>query len=71
MSQRRQKSLHGIEKLAEEAHRAVHLLLALGATISEPAVADECNAQAESLGRALRRAGEQTGRSRRQKPCTS
>ena len=54
MSQRHHKSLRRIEALTTEAHSAVHLLLELGAAITEPAVAAECNEQAASLGRAVR-----------------
>lgn len=54
MSQRQHKTLRRIEALTNEAHCAVHLLLELGAAITEPAVAAECNEQAALLGRAVR-----------------
>lgn len=56
MSQKRERERRAIESLLSEAHRSVHLLLDLGAAITEREAAVECNAQADALGRALRRA---------------
>lgn len=60
MSQRHHKTLRRIASLTAEAHSAVHLLLELGAAITERAVAAECNERAASLGRAVRWMNERT-----------
>jgi hypothetical protein len=43
-----------MSQLVSEGHKAVHLLLALGRAIKEPDAAEECIAQADKLGQALR-----------------